>query len=360
MATEELYIPPQGLEESWLGIMPPQGVIPTVPVEIPPSPPPKQPFPLAGWMNRKTHVIAGTTAGQQTNYQMKITVHKGAGADSGMHVYLDGKCRDDFGDIRFTKADESTLLDYWIESKVNGDYAIFWVEVDVIPASPSSVTIYIYYNKADETTTSNGEATFPLFDHFNDGSLGAIWTVEQNPTKFVESGTTLRIYADPTQPRARTTSYQSGCSRAMRTRLRFVQTRADATRIGFKDIPDNDFVTCPYVLSDVNQFYSRCSNNGNMAAGVASGVFDVTAFFIVELRRGPTPWTGGRYYHFYLNDVYKGGTQSDTYVPDDTLYMRLWGATTAGRDVILDWFLVMKISNPTPTHGAWGEEETDP
>ena len=42
-------------------------------------------------------------------------------------VNLNGHCRTDFGDVRFTD-DEGTLLDYWIESKVDGEYAIFWVE----------------------------------------------------------------------------------------------------------------------------------------------------------------------------------------------------------------------------------------
>lgn len=46
------------------------------------------------------------------------------------------------------------LLDYWMESKVDGDYAVFWVEVPN-DLSSNPATIYIYYGKSDATTTSS-------------------------------------------------------------------------------------------------------------------------------------------------------------------------------------------------------------
>lgn len=84
-------------------------------------------------------------------------------ADSGEDVYIDADdCRDDFGDIRFRQG--VTELDYWMKEYVDGDYAVFWVKVDTIPDDPDSATIYIYYGKSDEATTSNGETTFPFFN----------------------------------------------------------------------------------------------------------------------------------------------------------------------------------------------------
>jgi len=64
---------------------------------------------------RKSHEIDGTVVGAQTDYQMKINVHYGDGVDSVEDVYLDGKCEEDFGDVRFTEDDGVTELDYWIE-----------------------------------------------------------------------------------------------------------------------------------------------------------------------------------------------------------------------------------------------------
>ena len=119
---------------------------------------------LSGWNCRKSHDIKGSSAGEVTDYQIRITVHYGEGTDSGEHVYLGGLCRSDFGDIRFTESDGVTELPYWMERKVDGDYAIFWVKIPSIPASPDTVTIYIYFDNSSATTTSNGDDTFIHFD----------------------------------------------------------------------------------------------------------------------------------------------------------------------------------------------------
>lgn len=118
---------------------------------------------LAGWNYRKSHDITGA-ANAGTNYQMRVIVHYGAGADSGEDVYLNGKCETDFGDIRFTDDDGTTELDYWMESKVDSDNAVIWVEVK--DDLDSNQSIYIYYGKSGESTTSDGEATFLLYDDF--------------------------------------------------------------------------------------------------------------------------------------------------------------------------------------------------
>jgi hypothetical protein len=104
---------------------------------------------LVGWKYRKLHVInPASDAG--TNYPIKITVHYGSGTDSGGDVYLNGKSRTDFADIRFTKSDGVTLLDYWMEQKVDSNYAVFWVQVsDDLSTNP--VTIYIYYGNPSAT-----------------------------------------------------------------------------------------------------------------------------------------------------------------------------------------------------------------
>ncbi len=91
---------------------------------------------LSDYGYRKQITITGTTAGAQTNYQMKLTVYKGSGTDSGSNVYLNNHVQDDFDDIRFTKSDGTTQLDYWVESYTSGTSATVWVEFDSIPASP--------------------------------------------------------------------------------------------------------------------------------------------------------------------------------------------------------------------------------
>jgi len=95
---------------------------------------------------------------------------------TGNTIALRGHSRTDFGDIRFTDDDGVTLLPYWMESKVDDDYAVFWVKVND-DLSSSLATIYVYYGKSDAITISNGDDTFPLFDDFLGNSLDSNkWT----------------------------------------------------------------------------------------------------------------------------------------------------------------------------------------
>lgn len=110
---------------------------------------------LQGYKYRKLATLAGTTAGAQTDYQMKMTVYKGAGVDGVGDVYLNNHCRDHFNDIRWTATDGVTELDHWRESYTSGVSAVFWVKVPNIPADPNTVDIYIYYDKSDALTGSS-------------------------------------------------------------------------------------------------------------------------------------------------------------------------------------------------------------
>lgn len=122
---------------------------------------------LTEWNRRKSKIVNGTVAGSQTNYQMKLTVHKGPSASSA-DIDLGTYGRDDFGDTRFTSSDGSTLLNYYIES-ITGtapDFiATIWVRIDSIPTSPGTSIFYIYYDNPTATiTTNNLDATFLASD----------------------------------------------------------------------------------------------------------------------------------------------------------------------------------------------------
>lgn len=120
---------------------------------------------LTGWDYRKSHII-NYAAGAGTLYQKRIKAHYGSGTDSGEDVYLNSHSRTDFGDVRFTDDDGVTLLDYWIESKVDSDYAIIWVEV-ADDLSTVNQTIYVYYGKTTALSISQGDNVFARFDDFN-------------------------------------------------------------------------------------------------------------------------------------------------------------------------------------------------
>jgi hypothetical protein len=68
-------------------------------------------------------------------------------------------------DIRFTDSDETTLIDYWIESGCNTASTKIWVEVPSIAAS-SSETIYMYYGNAFSAAGSNPDETLDTYATF--------------------------------------------------------------------------------------------------------------------------------------------------------------------------------------------------
>ncbi len=79
---------------------------------------------LTGYKWRKQFPIDGSTAGVQTDYQMKLTVHRGIGADSGGDVYLNNRALKFPDDVKLTESDGETKLDYWVEEGSRIDYFV--------------------------------------------------------------------------------------------------------------------------------------------------------------------------------------------------------------------------------------------
>lgn len=114
--------------------------------------------------------------GSGVNYQVKFVVHNGTGTETNNNIWLNNRTRADFGDVRYS--DGNVMIPYWLETNTlySGHNATFWVKVtsnlDV------NQSIYIYYGNATATTTSNGPATFQLFDDFNDATINSsLWGV---------------------------------------------------------------------------------------------------------------------------------------------------------------------------------------
>lgn len=124
---------------------------------------------LSGWKYRKKQIITGSTSDVLSNYQIPVTVHFGVGVDTSTDVYLNSLGNVDFSDLRFTKEDGTTLLDYWIYESVNSDYAKVWIEVDSISLSPSTKNIYMYYGNSTASSLSNADNTMIFWDNFDSG-----------------------------------------------------------------------------------------------------------------------------------------------------------------------------------------------
>jgi hypothetical protein len=332
---------------------------------------------LTGWSYRKSHVI-NPASGAGTNYQVRIVAHYGSGTDSGADVYLNGKCRTDFGDVRFTASDGVTLLDYWMETKVDGDYAVFWVEI-ADDLSSDSVTIYIYYGKSDATTTSNIFGTFPFADDFNrpdsatvgnnwvedeDAGVGAL-SIESNTLKIVQYQN-YYCHIEKSAPALPTLALHGK-----------IKTGAYG---GATWMP----MICVYWASydwcfvgwrtDTSQWYGVWNINGTVSGNaVNGGALNTWQYYRIRVATGtvyleastdgvnwtivatvtrPSSWSGNP----TLIIVGKGYAKDSSSYPNPDLDNSYTTAGSSGTHYADDVF-VRKYVDPEPSHGSWGSEE---
>jgi len=281
--------------------------------------------------------------------------------NTGENCYvLSAKVRNDFGDIRFTGSDGVTLLDYWMEEKVDGEYAVFWVKIaDDLSTNP--VTIYVYYGKADATTTSNGTATFIWFDNFEtyeeDSDLNGqgLWT----KTTTFDTGEylTADTLAGSKRMHLHTASSSSNnyfrgtlpSAQAFPFRVQFLVRTNDVTASFFYLIAFYNGDTAFLYLIFNNgylQYYNGYSYNNIMA---------VTANTWYKLRLDAASNTN---ITLYVDEVNKGQVDFDVSTSQITSFVaggyKTWITCDAYWD---DWFLSKYVS-PEPSHGSWGSEKT--
>jgi len=301
---------------------------------------------LTGWSYRKKQTITGTTAGAQTNYQMKMTVHKGTGTDSATDVYLGGNCRDDFGDIRWTTSDGTTLMDYWIESYVSGDYAVFWVEVPSIPASPGTVDVYLYYGKGDATTTSSGSNTWDFFDNCsslgNWTSISGTWSIESGTIKGVPPGSGhgfLSLNSPPSLVNKR-------------TKLKIKWTKTSNTTAGVWTKYSNDSNYIRNVLSTESEgtgVKNQAVVGGSATTKFHSFAHSANTWYDQEICQ----------YGSYEVDSIGGSVYSFT----DSAFNQSWTAfrlavySNSSPTLWVDNLAIGKFAYPEPAWGTWGTQE---
>lgn len=288
---------------------------------------------LTGWDYRKYHLI-DPQVGAGINYAIPIRVHYGSGSDSGQDVYLNGHCKTNFGDIRFTDDTGETELDYWLESKTDSDNALFWVKVADSLESETQ-TIYLYYGNSSVTTTSNGSNTFSLFDDFL-GTL-ALWNTTGSPT--IVDGI-CRLVGSSVSIDSKTSF---AVNYAVRARSQAQSTGYYCVPIGFRNTPETQYTR--WIYHTYPNIYGDRYNGAGI--GEQSDVPKDAVYRVYELKRFAVDLA-----ILSLNDVVK--LTQTSYVPIINLAANI---RAVGVNVYCDWVLVRKVTNPEPTHGAWGEEE---
>jgi len=310
---------------------------------------------LSGWSYRKKHKIE-PASGAGTDYQIKIKVHYGSGSDSGEDVYLNNHCRTDFGDVRFTKRDGTTLIDYWMEEKQDSDYAIFWLKIPEDLSLAKSV-IYIYYGKSNATTISNGDETFLLFDHFDDGTIDTSkWTIGGYKYDITESGSNiiLKVTESGTDVRA-----WVGSKNVFPVPI---SVEFFAKRIN----PNAGFSWLGMVTPPISLNY-RVFLQQTIGLRVSSD----SSYFRYSSANGSegevVNWTAEKDEAYHRIAVMRTGTSDKFMLDDETatgnyptdidrvVEMAIW--YTNFPELHVDWCFVRKYTDPEPQHGSWGIEE---
>lgn len=121
------------------------------------------------WTKRQKVTITSDTA--QTNFPVELAI-----------VY-DANMNADFSDLRFTKSDKVTLIDFWLESKTDSTSAVVFAEVPVL--ANGDTIIYMYYGNAAAATASSGANTFTYFNDFDeaDNVTPTGWTIWNGSTQ---------------------------------------------------------------------------------------------------------------------------------------------------------------------------------
>lgn len=300
---------------------------------------------LDGWGYGKTHTIEGSP-GAGSNYQVRITVHYGTGTDSGADVYCGTNCKSDFGDLRFTEDDGTTLLDYWIESSVASDYAIIWVEIsDNLDADQ---VIQMQYGNSSATSISDGDTTFPFFDDFNDGvNNPAKWLEHFDGGSFSESSGELRLTGSDSAWEALGAKTQFSGDVAFHYRVKWdeqnkvIVSADDRSATGL--FQGSGLDRGAWMYSDGKLYQTLIEGTIMTDFARTSTITDYTS---LELR-----WESGSKMVF-LED----GTSvltSTTNIPTDTLGVE-FEVLNLGSDLYVDWTFVRNWIETEPSHGSWG------
>ena len=283
-----------------------------------------------------------------------------------MFVCLNGRCRTDFGDVRFTDS-LGNELDYWIQSQVDSEYAFFWVEIPTIPAAPASATIYIYYGNANATTTENGAATWIEYEDWESYAIGAVspWGQFSQKAPALETA----IIANNRAYKGTQSLYLDDDSAVNNNFIAwdYANKLAGGFRFLLAIYEDTDYgIGWGHGIDHYDNVPAKLVTVGSSVATVAPGVDDYyTAAWHQMFDFVEDVW------HTYETCIVIGaGTwdflYDDIRMPNRTVraavarldYMEIMASGLAGEfEGNLGVCCVGKYVDPEPTHEAWGSEE---
>ena len=286
------------------------------------------------WYRRRVRITerSGNTL---KYYQIRIEI--GAGDPIFAHARSAGE------DIRFCYHPEEEMLSYWIEKyDPVAEEAIIWVKVPEIPAN-SEIEIYMYYGNPEVASASDSEATFIIFDDFEDGVLD--WLVSLG--SFTESDGMLYTSSNPGR------CYKPNSEAEIAAKFKARVTAADNAYDIWVDI----LATGTYSNESGNDGYFVKRYGGGQVwidrsdDGSATGLLNIsglpadTNWHIIEITRDASGKIS-----YYEDGELKGSVTDTTY--SSTVNFIIGGS----KGCYYDWILVRKYTYPEPSISI-GEEE---
>jgi len=334
---------------------------------------------LSGYTYRKKHAVTGA-AGAGVGYQMMFIVRRASGTDAGNTVYVSGKCKEDFSDVRFADAD-GNVFPYAITYKTS-DEAWFWIKPSLDLSQ--NQYIYAYYGNPEAHDESNPDSTFVYAEPWDNATLNPNrWTIEAGQTSYFTVDTTnrrLSIYYSGmggTQMRLRSTRTNITFPSAYRVESWLArQGDTEITSIGFRfrsnggsagsggnarldwsiqsgqySVGDGGVVFAThFYTAAATPYYRRWYGVGHVDESAISAPAD-TDFYYLFTRN-----SAGN-----INILTSAGnnfTKANYEAPNRIYFaIAITGSYTYVGNMYVYAFKIRKYVSPEPSHGEWYQEE---
>ncbi len=282
------------------------------------------------WQYRKQIEITVPDGSSLTDYQVLLNVTYESGMQS------------DFDDLRFTNncSDDAYEIPYWIENKVDGQYAEVWVKVPTINS-----TICMYYGNSGAANESDIDSTFLFADDFDDEDFNTSkWTVESGT--YTEADGYLQR-TDTTSWGVLSVSYTTTDSIAVHWKVNTSTNAQTQVDVRYEDIDNHDQIMFDGI-NDYIRISDRYGGTNNYYYS-STYVFDTTEFHEYT---AITPNTTYLIADLDNGDFVFEQTVSGENIGDMIRYRPSYDCIS-----YTDWFFIRKYHDPEPTY-SFGAEET--
>jgi len=301
-------------------------------------------------------------------YQMQLNVSYNGGGD----VSCNGHCNQNFSDLRFVQIDNTTELPYWIEKKVDGNYALLWVNVS--SQAMSDGKILMYYGNSGASSGSNGDNTFLFFDDFTTDTTTDYTSItdSKRDAHFIEN-----VVSDVPaiiEYRFKITKWDAHSIYGTRQYVGFADTLAVTPSNGRYIITSADADEADSSHLGIMVENTKSASSNIVRSGKTDVPFSLNTYYIIveKFSNDETKmqlYSDDRATEIYslsnTNNIptavlphlilrqYHGSESGSTYAFewDGSTHLRWYGkrGTLAEQEKYIDWILVRKYADPEPT-----------